>query len=127
MEEALTSLLASVAGGRRYWVRAAQGAARPYVVLNVISAPRDYHTRGASGYVQSRVQCDCYGDTYSSTKTTARAVRAATSGVRSGAIQGIFVETERDLPDGDAGPAANQPVNNLFRISVDLIIHHIES
>lgn len=122
MKEALTSLLTTVAGGRRHWVRAPQGTTAPYVVLNSISAPRDYHTRGASGYVQSRVQCDCYGATYSAAETTARAVRAATSGVRSGDIQGIFIESERDLPAEDAGS-----VNNLFRISIDLIIHHKET
>lgn len=122
MEEALTTLLASVASGRRYWVRAPQGATLPYVVLNIVSGVRDYHTKGPSGYVQSRVQCDCYGSTYSAAKTTARAVRAAASGARSGDIQGIFVETERDLPAEDAGP-----VNNLFRTSIDLIIHHKET
>lgn len=122
MEEALTALLASVASGRRYWVRAPQDAQLPYVVLNVISAPRDYHTRGPSGYVQSRVQCDCYGSTYSAAKTTARALRAATSGIRGDDIQGVFIESERDLPAEDAGP-----VNNLFRTSIDLIIHHKET
>lgn len=122
MEEALTTLLASVASGRRYWVRAPQGATLPYVVLNIVSGVRDYHTRGASGYVQSRVQADCYGATYSTSKTTARALRAATSGVRGGNIQGVFIESERDLPAEDAGP-----VNNLFRTSVDLIIHHKET
>lgn len=122
MEEALTTLLATVASGRRYWVRAPQGATLPYAVLNLVSGVRDYHTQGPSGYVQSRVQCDCYGATYSAAKTTARTLRLAASGVRSGDIQGIFIESERDLPAEDAGP-----VTNLFRISIDLIIHHKET
>lgn len=122
MEEALTTLLASVAGGRRYWVRAPQGATLPYVVLNIVSGLRDYHTRGPSGYTQSRVQADCYGATYSAAKATARALRAAMSGVRGGDIQGVFIESERDLPAEDAGP-----VNHPFRTSIDLIIHHKET
>lgn len=121
MEEALTALLASVAGGRRYWGRAPQAAARPYVVLTRITGIRDYHTRGASGLVESRVQADCYADTYSAAKGLARDVRDAVSGHRAVIFKGIFIDSERDLPAADAGE-----VNHLFRVSIDLIIHHGE-
>ncbi|MEW9808597.1 tail completion protein gp17 [Mesorhizobium marinum] len=121
MEEALTALLASVAGGRRHWGRAPQAAARPYVVLTRITGIRDYHTRDASGLVESRVQADCYADTYSAAKGIARDVRDAVSGHRAGIFKGIFIDSERDLPAADAGE-----VNQLFRVSIDLIIHHGE-
>ncbi|MDE3797597.1 DUF3168 domain-containing protein [Sinorhizobium meliloti] len=121
MEGALTALLASVAGGRRYWVRAPQTEPRPYVVMQRVSEIVDYHYRGASGYVASRVQIDCYADTFTAVIATARDVKSALSGVRSGPIQAIFIDTERDLPAADAGE-----VTNLFRTSIDIIVHHGE-
>lgn len=122
MEEIVTGLLASIAGGRRHWVRAPQSAARPHLVLNRISGIRDYHSQGASGYVASRIQIDAYADTYTAAKATARQVVTALSGYRSGTIQGVFLDMERDLPAEDAGA-----VNHLFRVSLDFTIHHSEN
>lgn len=126
MQEALTTILSSVAGGRRYWVRVPQSLSiRPYIVLNRVSGNRDYHMAGASGYVQSRVQVDVYAETYSSAQTTVRAVRDAVSGLTTTIggtqIQFITVESERDLPADDAGD-----ITHLFRISLDLMVHHDE-
>lgn len=125
MEEQLTALLASVAGGRRYWVRAPQSVKAKdgaYIVLNRIDGARDYTMDGASGYVASRVQADVYAATYALTKAAVRALETAVSGYSGGIIQGIFIESERDLPASDAGEA-----NHLFRTSLDLIIHTQEN
>ena len=126
MEEALTSILSGVAGGRRYWVRAPQSlSTRPYIVMHRVSGNRDYHLDGPSRYVQSRVQVDVYDETYGGAKAVARAVRDAVSGfagVLSGVqIQRITIESERDLPADDAGD-----ITKLFRTSLDLMIHHDE-
>ena len=126
MEEALTSILSGVAGGRRYWLRAPQSlSTRPYIVLNRVSGNRDYHLKGASRYVQSRVQCDVYAETYSSVKATARALVAVVSGyagtIGGVQIQRIYVDSERDLPADDAGE-----ITNLYRVSIDLMVHHDE-
>lgn len=121
MEEALTALLASVAGGNRFWVRAPQTTALPYLVLNRVDGVRNYHMLGPSGYVSSRVQIDCYAKTYTATKTVARAVITLLSGYSGGDFQGVFIEGERDLPAADAGD-----VTNLFRTSIDIIVHHGE-
>ena len=126
MEEALTSILSTVAGGRRYWVQAPQSlSTRPYVVMHRVGGSRDMHLKGPSRLVFSRVQVDVYGESYSSTKTVARAVRDAVSGF-SGTIGGvqiqrINVESERDLPDDDVGE-----ITELFRTSIDLMIFHDE-
>jgi hypothetical protein len=122
MEEAITALLAGVASGRRFWVRAPQSAARPFLVLNRVSGVRDYTYQGPSGFVQSRVQVDVYADTYPAAKATARAVRDALSGHSGGSIQGIFYDNERDLPAADAGEATH-----LFRTSLDFTISHTET
>lgn len=123
MEEALTSLLASVAGGRRHWTRAPQGTPFPFVVLNRVSGTPGYVMSGPSGYVASRVQVDVYGETFAATISTARAVQVALSGYRgtvgSTDIQGIFIDGVRDLPAEDAGT-----VTHLFRTTIDLLVHH---
>ena len=126
MEEALTTILSTVAGGRRYWVQAPQSlSTRPYLVMHRVSGNRDMHLTGPSRYVRSRVQIDVYGESYSQTKTTARAVRDAVSGfvgtIGGVQIQRINVESERDLPDDDTGE-----ITELFRTSMDLMIHHDE-
>lgn len=122
MEALLTELLAAVAGGQRYWLRAPQGEKPPYVVLQRASGVRDYHQQGASGLVKSRVQIDCYAATYEDVKTTAVAVVNALSGRRFGIIQAIFIDGERDLPAADAGE-----VTNLLRTSIDIMVHHKET
>lgn len=129
MEAAITALLASVAGGRRYWGRAPQSVTPddgPYIVLTRIDGVRDYHMQGASGYVASRVQIDIYALTYTAVRDTVISVRNALSGFigesSSTDIQGIFIDSQRDLPAPDAGE-----VNHLFRTSIDIIVHHKET
>lgn len=121
MEQALTNLLAAVAH-RRFWGRAPQAAPqRPYVVLSRISGVRGYHNRGADGLVASRVQIDCYGDTYISAHNTGNAIIATLSGYRGGTIQAVFIDSQRDL----TGIDGSDP-NELFRMSIDVIVHHSE-
>lgn len=126
MEESLVALLLNAAGvtalvpaAHIEWGRSSQGTAVPYIVLQRISGLPDYHMQGASGYVASRVQVDVYSDKYTATKKAARAVIAALSGYRGGIFQGIFIDSERDLPAVGAGE-----VTNLFRTSIDIMIHH---
>jgi hypothetical protein len=121
MEEALTALLSGVAGGRRFWLRAPQGTAFPYVVMQRISGVRDYTMNAPSGYVASRVQFDVYAESYGTVKFTARALVDALSGHKGGAIQGVFIDSERDLPASDTGE-----VSHLYRVSIDAQIHHGE-
>lgn len=122
MEEVLVAWLAHVAGGRCYWGRAPDGRPQtPFVVLNVIGMRDDVTNDGPSGYVRSRVQCDCYGETYSTCKQTARALIRTLSGRRGNGVQGVFVVSGRDLPAENAGEA-----KVLFRTSIDVIVHHAE-
>lgn len=120
MEETLTSLLSGVCSGRRYWGRAPQTAERPFLVLQRITKLPDYTMRGASGFTESRVQIDCYADTYTAAKAATRDVQSVLSGYRAGDILGIFLDGERDLPASDAGE-----VTHLFRIQQDFLIHEI--
>lgn len=130
MEEALVAMLladagvAAVLGARVNWGRRPQGAGnQPYCVLQVISQVPDYTYQGSAGRGQARVQADVYALSYELAKQAARALKARLSGfrgTRSGvAFDGIFIDDERDLPEADPGE-----VTNLFRTSIDFIIHH---
>jgi hypothetical protein len=122
MEEQITSRSCPVwqegggigGGLRRAW-------RSPMSSCSALSGIRDYVTTGPSGYVQSRVQFDVYASTYGSARTTARALVAALSGHSGGTIQGIFIDSERDLPASDTGE-----VSHLYRVSIDAAIHHGE-
>lgn len=126
MEQEITALIAA-AVPRHYWSRAPQEPAplRPYVRLARVSGSRNYHMRGPSGYVVSRVQIDAFADTYQSMRTTARAVISALSGYRGGTIQAVFVDGERNLTGLDGIGSQTDP-NELFRTSIDVIVHHSE-
>ncbi|MDF1606956.1 DUF3168 domain-containing protein [Hoeflea sp. YIM 152468] len=117
MEEAIIALLASVTGGRRYWGRAPQEVARPFIVFNRISQVRGYTSEGDDGLPETRVQVDIYADTYTSARDISKTIVDLVSGYRSGAMRAIFVDGIRDLPASDAGE-----VNHLFRVSIDLMV-----
>ncbi len=125
MEEFLTSLLAGVAGGRRYWVRAPAGVERPYLVLQRIGAVRPRTIDGRTHVIEGRVQLDVWAESYTSARTTLRAALAAVDRQKGSygttTILGVFVEGENDLPGEDAGGASR-----LWRASADLIVHYRE-
>lgn len=123
MEEELLALLSGIAGGLVYWGRRPQSVTgTPYVVLQRISQPRDYHMQGQSSLVETRVQVDAYGRTFTEASTTAKEVIATASGHRQGAFGGIFVARMQDLPATEADDS-----EELFRTSLDLIIHYKEN
>lgn len=101
------------------WGRSAQTTKLPRIVLSSISVVRDYHLQGASGYIVSRVQIDIYDLTYKAVQDIANAVINILSGYRGGSILGLFVDNQRDLSGIEAGDP-----DNLFRQSIDVIVHH---
>lgn len=132
MEEAFRSLLigngsltALVSNRISYGRRPQSVSELPAVVLEKVSAPREYNMDGPSGLVETRIQADCFGETYASAKTTARAVMGAVngySGTQSGVvIQRISIENERDSSGIES--AANR---YLFLTSIDFSIWHDE-
>jgi len=128
MEEALTeyllahTALAALVGTRINWARRPQANALPSVILHRISGLPNYTMAGPSGFVQTRVQADCWAATYKSSKTVAREVLARLSGARmtvgSVVFQGIFNEGHDDSVEAIAGGT------DLFRVSMDFLISH---
>lgn len=127
MEAALLARLLATAGltalvsTRINWTRRPQGEALPAVVLHLIDRGPDYHTQGASGLVENRVQVDCWASSYKSAKAVARAVEAAVAGQSfvQGAVRfdAVFLADERDA-------SLEEAPETLFRTSLDLMVHH---
>ena len=127
MEAALITKMLATAGvtalseTRINWLRRPQGEGLPAIVLHRIDGAPDYHTEGPSGLVESRVQVDCWGASYSAAKALARAVDTALSGQAfvQGAIRFdvILIVDERDSTFDEAP-------DTLFRTSLDLMVHH---
>lgn len=128
MEEALiarllaTAGVTSLCGNRISWNARRQGQATPDALLTRISGIRDYTFSGASGYVQSRVQCDCYATTFTAAIGLSRAIRAALDGWRDlsspARIMGVFIDNERHTFEDGTPP--------LHRVSFDFMVHHSE-
>ena len=121
IEEALTTALASVASGRRYWVRAPQDAQRPYVVLHRVSGVPSY-TFCDRSITASRVQANCIADSYGAAKQLSRDLIAALDkySAPGNGLQAVFIDSDgRDLPAESSGG-----VDYLYGVAVDLIAHH---
>lgn len=124
MEAALLAKLLATAGvtalvsTRINWSRRPQGEALPAIVLHRIDGAPDVHHGGASGLVVSRVQVDCWAESYGSAKAIARAVETAITAqtFTQGATRFdvILIADERDSTFDETTP--------LFRTSLDLIV-----
>lgn len=67
----------TTAGTRVYWVDRPQSAALPAVTLQTISDPRPQHLKGFDELRETRVQIDCWADTYAIAKALMEAVLTA--------------------------------------------------
>lgn len=124
---------AALTHGRVSWATRPRDGDLPSLVLNQISAPRDYTLTEPSRLVPSRVQADCWAHSNAEATALAAAVNAALSGMRQtifsearGAlpvqIQGAFLINQQDMSEVD--PAAPEEV--LHRVSLDFMVWHDE-
>jgi hypothetical protein len=98
-----------------------QGSALPAAVFNVISATPSYSDDGDDGIEENRVQIDCWGETYSSAKSVARAVIGALSGF-GGSVDGVdikYVSLDMHHDSTEGGTKASE---YLHRTSLDFIV-----
>lgn len=112
--------VAALVGTRVYPVIVPQNAQMPYVRYQTISDPRPEHLGGYDGARVTRVQADCFAQTYSAGRQLAEAIIAAlaepaqVTGVRFGRIK---AEGPRDLGE-------DTPKGFIHRASVDLLVEH---
>ena len=127
MEEALIvrlladSGVAALVSNRVFPGSRPQAAALPAVVLQRISGAPGYADDGEIGLDHTRIQVDCWAETYAGAKLLARAVTACLSGfegtVGATVFQFIELDAERDLREGGTD-AADYP----FRTALDFLI-----
>ena len=123
MEEQLRALLLNDSGvsgrvGTRVNFGAhPQGQPFPAIVLNTISETEGYTLQGPNGVTNTRVQVDCYAQTYGAAKRLSRAVRSLLSGHQQGAFQGVFLAGSREGREGGSNDAERP-----YRASLDFMV-----
>lgn len=98
-------LSAAVGATRIYGTKLPQDPAYPAITVTRVSAPRDHTMDGQSGYVEARLQVDCWAPRQLDAMNLAELVRLATGGlpatVLGVALNSISLEDDRDLYDDD--------------------------
>jgi hypothetical protein len=128
MEEDLRAALlanpgvAAILGARASWDALPQGTTWPAACLYVVSTVPGYTMKGQDRLVAYRVQIDVTAETVAGSKNAARAVIGALSGLRSGAIEGCFWSSRRDVSTADATEA-----DRLYTVQLDFIVNHKEA
>jgi gamma-glutamylcysteine synthetase len=90
----------------RIWpVEAEQGVKEPYCVYEQVSGGRRYSHSGYSNLQRSRMQVNCYADTFEAAKEIAAQVTAALESWSEANVKavGSFQQNEIDMIDIDTG------------------------
>jgi hypothetical protein len=108
----------TTAGTRVYWVDRPQAASLPAVTLQVISDLREQHLKGFQSIRETRVQIDCWADTYAQVTALKEAVLAAVVPEQTG--NGI--RFHRAIIDGERDLGERTETKFIHRASVDLVV-----
>jgi hypothetical protein len=116
-----TSAVTALVAQRVYPGRRPQASALPAIDLNTISGAPTYTNDGESGLASARVEINCWGDSYTSAKLLARAVKTSLSAFvgEAGGItfQNVLLDAERDFSETGGNQA-----EYLFRTNLDFIV-----
>jgi hypothetical protein len=113
--------ISAVVATRIYWLKVPQNAARPYVRLQTISDPRPANLQGYDSARVTRVQADCFADTYGAARALAeKIITALATPDTVGGVHFGFTKAEgpRDLGEDVDG------VGFVHRASLDLLVEH---
>lgn len=114
MEEDVITLLGSL-GYPASWGGLGQGTALPRLALYNIAGADDVTLDGRSGWLDGRIQVDCYAATYAEAIGVAREVRGALSGYTGGSIWSARLDATRDMTD-EAGGETIQRISLSFSV-----------
>ena len=112
--------IAGIVGSRIYWTKVPQDTDLPYIRMQTISDERPADLEEYDAARETRVQVDCFAESYQTARALAEAVIYSTaepatiSGVRLGRTK---AEGPRDLGEDIAGKFIHQ-------LSIDLLIWH---
>lgn len=121
--EALRSRATGLAGGRVYWTERPQGTILPAIVLTAVSDDRPQHMKGFS-LAPGRVQVDCYG--IKAKEAWDLAEEALTTLVPGASTNGHNF-SRADVALGPRDLTERVGNETVFRVSMDLLIHHAET
>lgn len=118
--------ITAAVGDQIFWTKRPQGLSPPDIIMHKIGdGRRDYNMDGPSGLVRTRVQMDCWGETYAQAVGIGRALRNALSGLthnQSGVdIFGAFIDSQGEDFDAEA-----DNVSKYQRWRIDFLIWHTE-
>ena len=101
MEEHLYTLLSGAVAFPVAWGTLGEGTSTPRAMMHRTGGLREMHLEGC-GLMDSTVQIDCYGATYTEAITASRAVRSELEGYTGGPVQGVFLQSVDDGFEDDA-------------------------
>lgn len=133
MEQALLDFLADpqdsaellgLVGDRMAWSWREQGSPLPAVTLTRTDGPRDVTLGGYTGFVDGRVDVNCWGETPPQSLQVARLVikrlRLVNAAATNGVVQGAFV-------DHQVGPTfEGEKPERVFRTRLSLRVPHAD-
>lgn len=94
----------------------------PAISYQRISGNRVRNLSGPAGRAAPRIQIDCWADSYSGSKALATAVRSAMDGyaglMGTTTVGSVVLESDLDF---------YEPDTNVYRVSMDFWISHIET
>lgn len=111
---------------RIYSEYAKQGAALPYIVIQVFDGVSNEHLTGISGVDENRVQIDCYGSDKTEAYNLAEAVRLAPLQMYRGTLGSGYANsvTSGNTYETGHSPASPGANNQKFWYSRDYFIRH---
>lgn len=128
MEAEFRSMVAREVGlptFRVNWGEDPNGGTGSYVVLHLVSFLGGHTQQGPDALKTTRVQVDCYGDTWASARRMASLLDAALDGYRGGVFRAIFADGMRLTREGGAGSltSGSNSGEAIYRASMDFITH----
>lgn len=101
-----------------------QSAGLPAITYQIISGMRSFDMIGPNGFVDSRIQINCFAATAQAAAQLAAVVRVALSGVKGGAagvtIECMILEDVSDLPAIEPG---NEKMNVYAKMMDFLVLY----
>jgi len=114
--------LTALVGQNLFWVRRPQGIQPPLVILRMVSSIPALVMQGERSVEESRVQIDCYAQTYAAARAIAAQVKARLGGysgtVGGTTFQGVFRITELDMTEG-----AETAPDRVMRVLLEFMVH----
>lgn len=114
--------VSAIVGTRVYPGTLPQNWTKPAISYQRVSGVRFRNLAGPAGRATPRIQIDCWAESYSGARTLAEAVRSAMDGyaglMGTTTVGSVVLESDIDF---------YEPDTDIYRVSMDFWISHIET